>query len=158
MLRSIFPVATGLFCVRLISVSRPEDLYRDIKTPFKLEVCHSIDFPYCNLVSSSITHPFSRPSFLVVPKLLLQHLFCLNKRFHVIEVNVATKTILSRKIFFLQFSIMSQRKLSCSQLSCICFSHSLLRPVVFCLDLAQLSTIILWCCNTGNVVSTRFLW
>ena len=152
MSRPIFPIATGLFCVQLISVSRPEDLCHDIKTPFKLEVCRNIDFPYCNRVSLSIKHPFSRP------KLLLQHLFYLKKLFHVVEVSVATETILSRQIFCLQFSIMSQRKLSCSQLSCICFSHSLLRPVVFYLDLAQLSTIILWCYNTRNVVSTWFLW
>ena len=65
MSRPIFPVATGLFCVQLISVLLPEDLYHDIKTPFKLEVCCNIDFPCCNQVSSSIKHPFSRPSFLV---------------------------------------------------------------------------------------------
>ena len=79
----IFPVATGLFCVQLISVSRHKDLCRDIKTPFQLEVCCNIDSPYCNQVSSSIKHPLSRP------KLLLQHLFCINKLFHVAKVSVA---------------------------------------------------------------------
>ena len=55
----IFPIATGLFCVQLIFMSRPEDLCRDIKTPFKLEVCRNINSPYCNHVSSSIKHPLS---------------------------------------------------------------------------------------------------
>ena len=45
---SLIPIATGLFCVHLISVLRPEDLYREIKTPFKLVVCHNIDSPCCN--------------------------------------------------------------------------------------------------------------
>ena len=75
----------GLFSVQLIFVSQPEDLYHDIKTAFKLEVCHNIDSSYCNQVSSSIKHPLSRP------KLLLQHLIYLNKLFHVVEVNVATE-------------------------------------------------------------------
>ena len=83
--RPIFPVVIGLFSVQLIFVSQPEDLYHDIKTPFKLEVCHNIDSPCCNQISSSIKHPLSRP------KLLLHHLFCLNKIFHVVEVNVATE-------------------------------------------------------------------
>ena len=58
-------VAIGLFCVQLISVLRPEDLCRDIKPPFQLEVCRNIDSPCCNQVSSSIKYPLSRPNFLV---------------------------------------------------------------------------------------------
>ena len=66
-LRPIFLVAMGLFCVQLIYVSQPEDLCRDIKTPFQLEVCRNIDSPCYNQVSSSIKHPLSRLSFLVAP-------------------------------------------------------------------------------------------
>ena len=47
-------------------MSRPEDLCRDIKTPFKLKLCRNIDSPCCNQVSSAIKHPLSRPSFLEV--------------------------------------------------------------------------------------------
>ena len=78
-------VATSFISIQLILVSRPEDLYHDIKTPFHLEICRNINSPGCNQVSSSIKQPLSRP------KLLLQHLFCLNKLFHVAEVSVATK-------------------------------------------------------------------
>ena len=46
-------------------MSRPKDLYRNIKTPFKLEVCRNIDSSCCNQVSSSMKQPLSQPSFLV---------------------------------------------------------------------------------------------
>ena len=106
------------------------------------------------LVSTRLVHPLSTLCrdlvFLSRPKLLLQH-FSISTNFSMLQ------KLVSRQILCLQFSIMSQHKLSCSQLTCICFSHSLSRPAVFCCDLAQLSTIRLWCCDIGNVVATQFL-
>ena len=71
-------------------MSQPKDLCHDIKTPFYLEICRNIDSPCCNQVSSSIKHLYRDLVFLSCPKLLLQHLFCLNKLFHVAKVSVAT--------------------------------------------------------------------
>ena len=95
--------------------------------------------------------------FLSCHKLLLQHLFCLNKLFHVEEVSFATdeSSIAIDILSSVQHYVATQTILFPT---CIYFSHSLSRPVVFCRDLAQLSTIRLWCCDTINVVATLFLW
>ena len=83
-------VATSFLSVQLIPVSLPKDLCPTIKTPFKIEVCRNITL----LVATMSVHPLSSLCrdlvFLSLPKLLLQHLFCLNKLFHVAEVSVAT--------------------------------------------------------------------
>ena len=107
------------------------------------------------LVATKLVHPLSTVchnlNFFFI-------IFSVSTNFSMLQKSVSRQTwVLSRQIFCLQFSIMSQHKLSCSQLTCICFSQSLLRPAVLCCDLAQLSTIKLWFCNTGNVVATRFL-
>ena len=59
---------------------------------------HLFSFKYVStltlLVATRLVHPLSAVCrdlvFLSRPKLLLQHLFCLNKLFHVVEVSVAT--------------------------------------------------------------------
>ena len=149
---------TGLFYVQLIFVSRPEDLCRDIKHLFILKSILTLTL----LVATRHVHPLSTLCrdlvLLSFPKLLLQHLLCLNKIFHVAKVSVATYSGSVTTDILRSVQHYVQHKLSCSQLTCICFSHFVSRPAVFCRDLAQLSTIKLWCCHTRNVVATRFLW
>ena len=104
------------------------------------------------LVATRVVHPLSTLCrdlvFLLRPKLLLQHLFCLNKLFHVTKSVLRQTRVLSRQIFCLQFSIMSQHKLSCSQLTCICFSHSLLRPSSIVNNQIMVLRHMKCCCDT----------
>ena len=84
-------VMTSFLSVQLILVSRPEYLFRDIKTLLSLKYVATLTL----LVATRLVHPLSTlchdQVFLLRPKLFLQHLFCLNKLFLVAEVSVATE-------------------------------------------------------------------
>ena len=108
------------------------------------------------LVATRPVHPLS---ILSRDLNFFSSIFSVSTNFSMLQKSMSQqKRVLSRQIFCLQFSIMSQHKLFSSQLTSICFSHSLSQLAVFCRDLAQLLTIRLLCCDTGNVVATRFIW
>ena len=104
-------VATTLFCMQHHFLSRPSFSGCDITfLPLAYLLCrdlkisvttskHLLSLKYVViltlLVATRSVHPLSilcrNLLFLSRPKLLFQHLFCLNKLFHIAEVSVATE-------------------------------------------------------------------
>ena len=130
-------------------------LCRDLKIFFKTSK-HLFNLKYVTtltlLITTRLVNPLSTLCrdlvFLSCPKLLLQHLLCLNKLFHVAEVSVGTHegSVLINILPSVQHYVATQIILFPADLHMF-FSFSvatcylLLRSVVFYRDLAQLLTI-----------------